>query len=207
MATPQDESFSSKAKTGLGSDPWSDLTWGRDAMNVTFETDIFDFDAEDNKSTFGKQPSDFESVSLFFPNDPMWDGADGEKEEKEREKPIVQVAIHEQLSAVYDDVSKEPSCQVDGSIVVKSSSQSPTTEPFCLIIRDLLDRIEGLELKNICTDISREAADRTDLHRSDKVLKILAPPVSQLDTEIPVATYTCTPKLRPVPMVSCSNEA
>lgn len=186
-----------------GSDPWSDETWGNGGLNnVTFETvetDVFEFTAEDTRK-HADSPDDVE-LSLFR------GVSKAAKREVYQEKriagpPIVAVNINECLSAIYDDVSEEPSCQVEGSIFV-TPTVDMSRHSFCLVVRDLLGHIDVLEdrtgvAKDITTQITRKG-----LHRSDRVLRISLP-ATATRKEVRIARYICSGRLRPVPLVSCA---
>eukprot|EP00977_Amphora_coffeiformis_P013648 scaffold3608_cov183-Amphora_coffeaeformis.AAC.35 len=187
-----------------GSDPWSDETWRQNdaMMNVTFdtvETDVFEFSA--GESDLHQTPSDVE-LSLFR--------GGGHKVATERRNnnkggaslPVVAVAVHEQLSAIYDDVSQEPSCHLEGTIHVKSSTDM-SRHPFCLVLRDLLGHIDVLEDRPaVAKDVSKEIS-RKGLHRGDRVMRVSLPSTSK-GKAVQIARYICTTGLRPVPLVRAS---
>jgi hypothetical protein len=188
-----------------GSDPWSDQTWGENALNSSVVNEEFTVNL--NADLFSPLASiDQEDTQTFlFPSNPIWDsgavGSNDQHQQAHTVTPIVQVAIHEQLAAIYDHIAEEPTFRIEGSIHVKSSKKTPVKSPFCLLIRDSLDRIETLEMnKGKCVDIS-ENMPRKDLRASDRELRVDVSE-SPTDREIPVATYTCVPNLRPVPLVS-----
>jgi hypothetical protein len=189
-----------------GSDPWSDMTWGEKILNVTLDSDIFDFSVGQASSLLSP---DLETQSFLFPSDPIWGTIKDEDDEEGEGVRFIRVAIHEQLSAVYDDVSKEPVCHVRGSIHIKPTSSSISgsdpPDPFCLVVRDLLDNIAHLETNSLlCTNVS-DSANRTSLHKSDRILRVWVPSDSNPEDEISIATYVCTSKLRPVPMVCTTH--
>jgi hypothetical protein len=182
-----------------GSDPWSDETWGQSALNVTFETvetDVFEFSAEGSVQN-EDSPSDVE-FSLFR------GGVSREPFKQSRGvpagPPVVTVTVHERLSAVYDDVSEEPSCHLEGSIHVRTSVDV-SRHPFCLVMRDLLGHMDVLEDRSeVAKDVSNQVS-RTSLHRTDRVLRVSLPS-SATHKEVQVARYICSNQLRSVPLVS-----
>lgn len=159
-------------------------TWGANAFDTSFESDPFEFSAVG--SSFHPAPT---HSATLFPTDPF--GKSG--------KPTVQVAILEQLSALYDDVSTEGSISVEGSVFVKPSKLL-TNLPFCLVLRDLLDHVERCEEKSaVCHNIN-DKVSRKGLHKSDRVFRVTLP--RQVATEVAIMDYVCVPTLRPVPIVS-----
>lgn len=184
------------------SDPWSDETWGQHALNVTLETvetDVFEFAAE-NSVTHADSPDDV-AYSLFRGGNAA---ASREKQHQHTEQrhsgpPVVSVALHEQLSATYDDVSPEPSCHLEGNVYVRAVTDM-SRHPFCLVMRDLLGHIDVLEDRAmVAKDVSQQIS-RTGLHRADRVLRISLP-ASATRKDVQVARYICTSRLRPVPLV------
>lgn len=170
-------------------DPWS-LSWINDNHGETsFDTEIFEFSAE--SSVQHTEDGDQDSQSHFFPADPFGGTRDMDK---------VRVAIHEQLSALYDDVATEPKCSVEGSIYVKSKAPLGGV-PFCITVRDVLGQIGKITPNTaVCKDVS-EKVSRQNLHKLDKILCVRYPDNVLTGTEIQVATYSGTPSLRPVPLV------
>lgn len=187
------------------SDPWSDETWGQNALNVTFETvetDVFEFPAE-NSISHADSPDDV-AVSLFRGgNHATASRADKnlQQEQKHSGPPLVSVAVYEQLSATYDDVSEEPNCHLEGTVHVQATTDM-SRHPFCLVIRDLLSHIDVLEDRaTVAKDVSQEIT-RKGLHRADRVLRISLPS-SATRKDVQVARYICSSRLRPVPLVRC----
>jgi hypothetical protein len=184
---------------GSGKDPWSDKGWGKnaslDSSFDSFEDGLFEFSADKSVDLDG----DLDSQSIFF-TDPF--SHTPSKKEGRVTVTTVRLAMHEQVSALYDDDSVDTTCQIEGSIHVK-----PTTDrksPFHLTIRDVMSHLERIEVRpDICRDVS-EKISRKDLHESDRVLRVTLPPNS-LNQEIKIARYVCTSTLRPVPMVSLSR--
>lgn len=189
------------------SDPWSDETWGQQAaMNVTFETvetDIFEFSAG-NSVSHADSPDDV-AFSLFRGGNAAAAAAASRDKKHQEQKhsgpPVVAVAVREQLSATYDDVSAEPSCHLEGTVHVRGMTDM-SRHPFCLVMRDLLGHIEVLEDRAmVAKDVSQQIS-RTGLHRADRVLRISLP-ASATRKDVQVARYICSSRLRPVPLVRC----
>jgi hypothetical protein len=188
-----DQSFEYFEGSGKGNDPWAEKAWGKNAsldssFDSAFEDGIFEFAATDSVH----HDTDFDSQSFLF-GDPF------AVTPSKKEGPVtVRLAMHEQVSALYDDANVDTTCQIEGSIHVK-----PTTDlkaPFHVTIRDTMNHLERIEIRpDICRDVS-EKISRKDLHESDRVLRVTLPPNS-INQEIPIARYVCTPTLRPVPMV------
>jgi hypothetical protein len=179
---------------GSEKDPWNGQTWGKNAsldssFDSSFDDGLFEFSAT---SSVQGLDADLDSQSLFF-TDPF------SLTPPRKEGPVtIRVAMHEQLSALYDDESADTSCQVEGSIHVK-----PTTDikgPFHLTIRDVMNQLGRIEVKpDICRDVS-DKISRKDLQKQDRVLRVSLPP-NAMNQEIPIARYYCELSLRPVPMV------
>lgn len=189
-----DRSFDFFENNGEGSSsegPWTEKNWKSNPADTSFDTDIFEFTAT-LSNQYGSE--DHGSQTSIFPEDPF-----SASFEKPTKVDTIQVAVQEQLSALYDDVSSEPTCQVEGSIYVKSRSQMEGI-PFCITLRDLmvnLNRVEATE------DLGQDVSDkisRKGLHRSDRVLRVRLPPESG-EGEMRIANYFCSSTLRPVPLV------
>jgi hypothetical protein len=181
-----------------GSDPWSDETWGQNALNVTFETvetDVFEFSAEDSVVANSNE----EEFALF-----RGGVAPPSKRGVPTGPPLVTVTVHERLSAVYNgDVAEEPVTHVEGAIHVCSASTADMSRhPFCLVLRDLLGHMELLEQdrSDVAQDVSTQVS-RTSLHRTDRVLRVSLPATQKV---VPVARYICSNQLRSVPLVRVS---
>ena len=148
-----------------------------------------------------------------------------QKLEKQLPPIAVVASIHEQLSIIVDDVSSTPSTTVTGSIRVKpiiTKSLSPSSNHFCLTLRDEEGNIEhceaGLERgggfeegkssKNgngsgnggPCENITA-TLPHLALHNNDQVFRISLRKNHQETLEAPIASYTCVPRLRPMPLV------
>jgi hypothetical protein len=128
----------------------------------------------------------------------------------------IEVEIHEQLSAVYDDVSPESTCQVEGTIYAlqqhprrhQHQHQHPHeppagSAPFCLTLRDVLGQLDRVDANpDVCQNVS-DRVSRQGLHRLDQVLRVRMPPPpsdpASSEDKIRVASYTSS--IRPVPLV------
>jgi hypothetical protein len=126
----------------------------------------------------------------------------------------VEIVIREQLSAVYDDVSPDPSCHVEGtiSLVRRRHQQHPQPQggsapPFCLTMRDVLGQLDRVDPNDdVCQNVS-DRVSRQGLHRLDRVLRVRLPqPPSDSDDDhddegrlVRLATYHSS--IRPVPLV------
>jgi len=155
-------------------DPWKEASASsKQALDTTFDSDVFEFSAT---SSFGGQEE--ETGSIFFPDDPFM--------ECSPIKAWVRVAIHEQLSAMYDDFSQEGAITVTGSIHVKASECAP----FSLVLKDTTENLQRIEeqVPGVCSVDNK------------RVLRVKLDSTHSLQ-EIPIANYFCLPKLRPVPLV------
>lgn len=166
-------------------DPWSGISDKPSELNYSLESskdnvdsaDLFDFSV----SSQGREP---QPQSPTFPTDPIWTA----------ESSAVQVVIHEQMSAFYDDLSADPACQIEGWISVRPQQKAP----FCLVLRDLMTHVDKVEIQSpFCQDISVKTS-RKGLHPADRVLRV-TPEVAQ--ERVSIASYRCVSRLRPVPLV------
>jgi hypothetical protein len=176
-------------------DPWSqpETKWETNAVfDTSFESDPFEFSAVSSAA----RPTERDSPSHFFPDDPF---ASKDSSSILKGLVTVPVAIHEQLSTLYDNVSAEGSVCVEGSVYVKPLGE--LTAPFCLVFRDLLEHVERIEEKSeVCRNITEKTPPK-GLHRTDRVLRVTPPP-SSVSKEIAILNYVCVQNLRPVPIVS-----
>jgi hypothetical protein len=198
-----------------GTDPWSDETWGRGALLInaadveTVETeDVFEFSTDngnvdsllleellvDDQHQHLDNGEGEEASRLFFPS------ADDFFREVPEDPATVHVAIHEQLSAIYDDISEDPACQVEGSIHVKPSAEMGNS-PFSLVLRDLMGHLKNVKDRtDFCQDVT-DKVSRQGLHKSDRVFRVMLPPNVLANGEVPIAKYICSSRVRPVPLV------
>jgi hypothetical protein len=162
-------------------------------------------DNDDNNNNNEEQE---EASRLFFPS------ADDFFREVSHEDPAtVHVAMHEQLSAIYDDISDDPACQVEGSIHVKPSPELANS-PFSLVLRDLMGHLKSVKQHRVgggghgtgdsslsyCQDVT-DKVSRQGLHKSDRVFRVMLPPNVLSNGEVPIAQYICSSRVRPVPLV------
>ena len=115
------------------------------------------------------------------------------------------VVIQERLSILFDDTTKDPICKVVGSIYVKPTKRN--IDSFCLTVRDKRSHVEHWDEKNSrCRNITA-GVPHLALDPGDQVFKISLTKnrgehhQQDLGLEVPVASYTCIPRLRPMPMV------
>jgi hypothetical protein len=155
---------------------------GQDPANAAFDGDVFQFPATAS-SPDSDQHQLFQSLQFAAFPDPS---------QLEGNTPIVYVAIREQLSAMYDDFTHEGSIAVTGSICVKSTQ----TKRFHLVVKDEESNIQRLESIRSQKSVLGESGKR-ELRVDLKGTKPLE--------EVLVANYFCSPKLRPVPLVSASR--
>ena len=191
------------------------------AMNVTFdtvETDVFEFSAGESELNHRAGVDDGEVFRT--PSDVEWsifrgaknnakdnkkfvgdedDDDDGRRRKNANGLPVVSVSVDEQLSAMYDDVSQEPTCHLEGAVHARSMVDMGQ-HPFCLVLRDLLGHIDVLEDRPaVSKDVSKEIS-RKGLHRGDRVVRISLPSTSK-GKVLQIARYICHTELRPVPLV------
>ena len=157
------------------------LLAGKDFMDVTFESDLFEFSVDDVSPDGG--PILAERKSSWFPDFSILQ----EPENSAQEPMKVHVSVHEQLSAIYDEFSQEGSISVAGSVYVKSVSAAS----FQILFNDdakCIQRITPVE--SICRPmVSNEPGLHVELH-----------PLHS-NEELLVSTYSCDSKLKPVPLV------
>ena len=118
---------------------------------------------------------------------------------------LVRVAMHEQVSALYDGVTDEPSCHVEGSIYVQTTKDLES-KPFLLVIRDLDGHVASWkDWPSTCQNVSA-VVSRKGLQRTDRVLRIRTK--SDLQTShsagpeaTNIAQYICSEPVRHVPLV------
>ena len=181
-----------------GTDPWSDKTWH------AFDDDAFTFNPNDQsemESNFLETTSQASGASFMFSNSTNL----FRDKSKPKNEGMVQVAIHEQISALYDGVTDEPACHVEGSIYVQPSSDLQA-KPFLLVLRDLENHVANWkDWPSTCQNVS-DRVPRKGLHQTDRVLQIttraddgMSP--RSVAEEALIAQYICTERVRPVPLV------
>lgn len=160
------------------------------------------------------------TTDMLFPSDPMAT-LSGEELTLDTAETTVRLTVREQFSTVYDDAGSPPSCYLEGSIFVQPTalafSDSTSTDnnnnnktSFCVVVQDPSSNIDQMEEVHTISSNITTAADRQELQT---VFRVTLPSQSQSQqsshnnnslttAEVPVASYTCNPQLRPIPMVS-----
>ncbi len=113
----------------------------------------------------------------------------------------VGIVVKERLSIFYDEATNEPSCKVTGSIYVKPTNRRLNS--FALTVRDSRDHVEHWDERNSrCRNITA-AVPHLALDPSDQVFSISMKRDHQHDLglDTPVVSYSCIPRLRPMPLV------
>jgi len=111
------------------------------------------------------------------------------------------VVLKERLSIVFDDITKDPLCRVVGSIYVKPTKRKISS--FCLTVRDKRALVEHWDEQNSrCRNITA-GVPHLALDPGDQVYLISLNREHQQDPglDAPIVSYTCIPRLRPMPMV------
>ncbi|KAL7559484.1 hypothetical protein ACA910_010300 [Epithemia clementina (nom. ined.)] len=229
----------------LGTDPWSDKTWGPDIMGLNFdnintsqdalfpfaadpnadlvdatfdnasnasgngffsdETNLFRSMASNNKNSFGGDSATNPPPSSTSSQPKSETGSSTNAPHGNPSSGWVRVAVHEQVSALYDGVTDEPTCHVEGSIYVQPTKDLEA-KPFLLVIRDLDGHVASWkDWPSTCQNVS-DSVSRKGLHRSDRVLRITTKSDSERPhTVVPedtlIAQYICTDRVRPVPLL------
>lgn len=117
----------------------------------------------------------------------------------------VPIAITEQLSALYDDVSSDPTWMVDGAVYLQPRPELAGL-PFLLTLRDVLGHVNQLSPNtDLCEDVSDKIA-RQGLHRSDRVLRVRLAANTEDHSrggggKVLLTSYQCSKDLRPVPLL------
>lgn len=158
------------------------------ALNETYESEIFQFSAG-TASANNNSSSNILEAPEMFPDDPMATQGSSVSEQN-----TVHVALHEQLTSVYDGKETVPSSQVQGSIHARSS----TGNPFNLLVRDPKRHLDKFhEDPKFCIKSGSEAYSHH--HHVDKLLRITLP--ADAARKEKVASYTCTSQLKPIPLL------
>jgi hypothetical protein len=148
----------------------------RGLLDVTFESDIFEFSVEGSTAQDGT--NGLPRSSSWFPDFSNL-----------TEPTSVDVAFHEQLAATYDDFTQDGAISVTGSIYIRTAA----TAPFDLTINDDTESIITIEpLDTVCKQVKNKSTSR--------ILRVELKS-SRPKEEILIANYFCGPKLRPVPLV------
>lgn len=167
-------------KHGSNSDPWSDKTWTK--------SQIFEFSVASSNHP-GDEAEEEEPV-VMFPKD-----AFAPTDKDEGGMKCVQIAIHEQMTTLYNDFD-EPSCRIEGFVHVKPTSNVNT--PFLLVLKDPRGYLENINGRD---EICHEKLESGENGESERVLEVSPPSNTEL-LDMPIANYVCKSGLRPVPLVS-----
>ena len=169
-----------EAVGGGSGDPWSSDAWA-DLDDFHTATDA---PKEPRKDVFDM------ALDVFADNVTEGDGA-------EDAIPEVHVAIHEQLSSLYDG-AEDPETQVIGSIHVRP--EEGVKDSFCFVVKDFSGQLQKFqEDTNICSDIT-DSISYTKREVGDRVLRVTYPSESKPE-KMTVATYTCSDAVHPIPLV------
>lgn len=123
------------------------------------------------------------------------------------EMQTVRVNIREQLVAFYDDgVSMEGSVRVEGCVQVEPLIGSTIINTsFDLVVRDLLEQVEQVDIVDVSCQDASHSISQHGLHHTDRVFHVMGQSLSSRQRDdtgsIALLNYTCTPALRPVPLV------
>jgi hypothetical protein len=154
-------------------------------LNTTFAPDAFDFPAAGGDGGGEDVSANLLQAPVLFPDDPFSVQSNGAQY-------TIHVALHEQLTCMYDGNDSAPSSQVEGSIHVRSSS----TNPFSLLMRDRSKHMDSFHVDpKYCVTVTNDA----DALLGDRLLKIVLPSSSAKKQKI--ASYTCGSQLRPIPLL------
>jgi len=114
----------------------------------------------------------------------------------------VEVTVEERLSIEFNETTNDPSCKIVGSIFVKPTKRNIST--FSLTIRDSQSCIEYWDERNSrCRNITA-SVPHLALDPGDQVFSISLnnrDHQHNLGLGAPIVSYTCIPKLRPIPML------
>ena len=206
-----------KLQSGAGGDPWSADAWGESAeFHSALNAAPSPFDSSESQ-----QADPFDMSLNLFPEDPIG-------EVVLEDPPVINVAIHEQLSALYDG-EEPPESQVIGSIHVSEamlfqgirqypcmhcpltfllvSRQVRTEEEglkgaFCLVVKDSAGQLEQfVEQKRVCCDIT-DNIPYSSREVDDRILRVTLPSESE-PNQVSIADYSCTGAVHPIPLVRC----
>jgi len=180
-----DADFNPKAASEVnvgGGDPWSSEAWD----------DLSDFHLAANAKDL-PQKDIFDMALDVFAEDDMEDDV------AEDAVPEVHVAIHEQLSSLYDG-SNDAETQVIGSILVRP--EEGTKDSFCFVVKDFAGQLEQFsEEKKVCKEIT-DSIPYSKTEVGDRVLRVTYPSDFK-SKQMTVATYTCGNVVHPIPLVCC----
>ena len=163
---------------------------GKGLLDVTFESDIFEFSVTDSTKELDgpRHTASFPRSSSWFPDF-----------SNHIEPTAVDVAIHEQMAATYDDFTQNGAITVHGSIYIRTAAT--TLE---VTIQDDEQCIQQWEpMESICRvqpQSSKSHHKNSSSNNSTTTLRVELKSSRPKD-EIRIANYVCSPKLRPVPLV------
>lgn len=186
-ATFSDADFNptSEANGGGGGsgDPWSNETWA----------DLSDFHTATNAKDFSGDIFDM-ALDVFAQDDMQMPVVDSDR------VPEVQVAIHEQLSSLYDG-TEDAEVQVIGSILAKP--EEGVKDSFCFVVKDFAGQLEQFQPQsNVCKDIT-DLIPYAKTEVGDRVLRVTFSSDGSKPKQMTVASYTCGSAVHPIPLV-CS---
>lgn len=168
--------------TGMSSEQHDSM---RNNLNQTLESDLFEFSAVTTNSEYS-----FQNLSTF-PDDVMFPSLQVSSNEYVKQTTI-HVALHEQLTTVYEGNDNVPVSQVEGSIHVRSSSSNP----FNLVLTDEKRHIAKFqENSTFCTSRGVEK----DKFRQKIMLTAMLP--ANLAKKHKIASYSCNCRLNPIPLL------
>lgn len=185
-ATFSDDDFSPKASSEVmndaaESDPWSNQAWA----------DLSEFHAATHAKDFSRDIFDM-ALDVFSQED-----MEVMEVSQDAAVPEVQVAIHEQLSSLYDG-TEDAEVQVIGSIIVRP--EEGVKDSFCFVVKDFAGQLEQFqEETNVCKEIT-DSIPYAKAEVGDRVLRVTYPSDSK-PKQMTVATYTCGNVVHPIPLV------
>jgi hypothetical protein len=166
---------------GDGGDPWSNEAWA----------DHSDFHTATNAKDFSGDIFDM-ALDVFAPDDIQLPVVDNNS------VPEVQVAIHEQLSSLYDG-TEDAEVQVIGSILARP--EEGVKDSFCFVVKDFSGQLEQFQPQsNVCKDIT-DSIPCTKTEVGDRVLRVTYPSDDSKPKQMTVASYTCGSSVHPIPLV------
>eukprot|EP00523_Entomoneis_sp_CCMP467_P012007 CAMPEP_0168717970 /NCGR_PEP_ID=MMETSP0724-20121128/273_1 /TAXON_ID=265536 /ORGANISM="Amphiprora sp., Strain CCMP467" /LENGTH=377 /DNA_ID=CAMNT_0008764461 /DNA_START=8 /DNA_END=1141 /DNA_ORIENTATION=- len=215
-------------------DPWSDTTWSKPGLAAFHnDTPAPVLDGKEEAFAFKASEKDVESQLMestsFDTKNHFRDGktrstipevanntssehvpaTDNSPTIHNANEGLVRVAIHEQVSALYDGVTDEPACHVEGSLYVRPS-EDLQAKPFLLVVRDSDNHVaHWKDWPSTCRNVS-DKVSRKGLHRTDRVLQISTRCEEQKRTtqsprslaeETLIGQYICSDRVRPVPLL------
>jgi hypothetical protein len=204
------------------SDPWKNGPWGDSAshnqsrVESSFEslqfTPVLKTTGENSEllgvaDAFGMPfgPIDVPVADLTFKNSSVLTSKRRSHltaSPKDKTKINVGIMVKERLSIIFDEVTNGPSCKVVGSIYVKPAKKRRISS-FSLTIHDRRAHVEHWDERNSrCRNITA-GVPHLALDPGDQVFSISLNRELQHDLglDAPVVSYTCIPRLRPMPIV------